>query len=190
MAQEQSSRKSLTGWIILAVSLLGLLIAFVIFRNSRKKAQEAREKTPDNEPEARENEQMDAITFYNMVQSVLGDDVNEQTKRIIVAQAMHETGVFTSPVFAENNNAFGMRNPEKRETTSISEARGYAVYETVQDSIRDLQLWFNYNQIPLEFGTPGAYSAKIREYGYYEAGYADYTSALKAHLRKLETLLS
>lgn len=182
----ERKKKSWLGWLLLVLSLLGLLTAFVIFLRSRKRAEGSRQ---DQETEPENNQQNDDVTpkeFYELVDKVLGEGVSMVTKRIITAQAMHETGVFTSTVFVENNNPFGMRQPQKRETTSIGESKGYAVYESLEASIRDLQMWFDYNQIPLEFSTASAYSAKIREYSYYEAPYADYTAALKAHLKKLD----
>jgi hypothetical protein len=184
----QSEKKSWLGWLSLALLLLGLLTAYVAFRRylERKKADQT-PSLPDDDQE--ETGVYDPKRFFEVLDDTLGDTVDDTTKRIITAQAMHESGVFTSLVFQENNNPFGMKQPEKRDTLAIGENRGYAVYETVKDSINDLVLWFEYNAIPLNFQSPSAYAAKIREYGYYESPYADYTSALKAHLRNLDKSL-
>lgn len=57
---------------------------------------------------------------------------------LVVAQAKHETGNFTSDLVERANNAFGMKHPSRRETTSTGpNANGYATYDTLEDSVRD-----------------------------------------------------
>jgi len=60
---------------------------------------------------------------------------------IVLAQAKLESGHFTSIVFKENNNLFGMRMPKVRETTAIGENRRYSVYKNWRDSVEDYKLW-------------------------------------------------
>jgi len=48
---------------------------------------------------------------------------------IVLAQARIETGNFSSPLFRQTNNLFGMKNGER-----------YARYKTWRDSIRDYKL--------------------------------------------------
>ena len=56
---------------------------------------------------------------------------------VIYAQAVHETGDFTSPIFKEQNNLFGMRHPSRRKTYSQGTKRAHAYFKTHWDSIRD-----------------------------------------------------
>lgn len=64
---------------------------------------------------------------------------------IVFAQAILETGHFTSPLFKESNNLFGMKMPSKRETLAIGkERRGFAVFNHWSTSINDYLLWQNY----------------------------------------------
>lgn len=56
---------------------------------------------------------------------------------ILYAQAILESGNFKSDIFRSNNNCYGMRNPNKRVTTSIGEQYGYAVYRTWKECIID-----------------------------------------------------
>ena len=49
----------------------------------------------------------------------------------IVAQAAHETGNFTSMLYKEYNNPFGMKFPHVRETTAKGSAYGYCTYEDI-----------------------------------------------------------
>jgi len=65
---------------------------------------------------------------------------------IAYAQAILESGWFTSDIFKENNNLFGMKHPQVRETLSKGVNRGHAVYDTWLDSVKDYALWQKYYQ--------------------------------------------
>ena len=60
---------------------------------------------------------------------------------IVFAQAVLESGGFTSRVTKENNNIFGMMRPTKRPTTSVGVSHGYSVYESWRESIEDYRLF-------------------------------------------------
>lgn len=59
---------------------------------------------------------------------------------IIIAQAQLESG-FKSTILKEQNNLFGMRHPRKRKTLSKGSSRGYARFDTWQDSVEDRYLY-------------------------------------------------
>jgi uncharacterized FlgJ-related protein len=179
----EQKRKYSLGLILSVVLLVGLLTAFVIFQNSRNKKTQATDINPDDEFDT-----MDARRFHNVVREVL-PNVDELTQLILVAQAMHETGNFTSPVFYRNNNAFGMRLAQKRPTTAIGDPDkdNYANYDSIEDSVEDLKLWFDYHGIELKFDNIEDYSRTIKEKGYYEASFITYTKAMNAHFKTLQT---
>lgn len=60
---------------------------------------------------------------------------------IVLAQAKIETGNFTSVIFKENNNLFGMKLPRVRPTTAVGKSRNHAVYQTWLLSLIDYKLW-------------------------------------------------
>jgi uncharacterized FlgJ-related protein len=60
---------------------------------------------------------------------------------IVFAQAVLESGSFTSKLFRSNNNLFGMRKPSKRITLAIGERHGYAIFEFWQESVADYALY-------------------------------------------------
>ena len=60
---------------------------------------------------------------------------------VVLAQAKIETGNFTSKIFRENNNMFGMKLPYRRQTTAVGESRNHAKYTSWIQSIRDYKLW-------------------------------------------------
>ena len=96
---------------------------------------------------------------------------------------MHETGIFTSPLFLEHNNAFGMKMPTIRDTTaSAMTESGYAHYDTIEDSIKDLQLYFDAFNYPDTFETATDYIKFAKDKGYFEEPLKSYTNAVNKHL--------
>jgi len=68
-------------------------------------------------------------------------------REIIMKQAIHETGHFKSKLFRENNNLFGMKMPQRRETTAVGSKNNYANYnhwtKSTDDYIILQQKWKN-----------------------------------------------
>lgn len=60
---------------------------------------------------------------------------------IVMAQAKIETAHFTSKIFRENNNLFGMKLPRQRSTTAIGEQHNHAEYTSWRQSVIDYKLW-------------------------------------------------
>lgn len=57
------------------------------------------------------------------------------------AQAILESANFTSKLFKENHNHFGMKLAKVRPTTAIGVRNGYALYKSWQDCNIDYALW-------------------------------------------------
>ena len=68
----------------------------------------------------------------------------------IYKHARSESGNFKSRIFREQNNAFGMRLPRRRQTTAIGKNRGYAIYKDWYDSVYDYWLWYKHKPIQRE----------------------------------------
>lgn len=64
--------------------------------------------------------------------------------KLIVKLARFETGNYTSRIFKENKNLFGMKMPGtgSRHTTAVKDSNGYAYYDSYTESIIDLKLYF------------------------------------------------
>lgn len=60
---------------------------------------------------------------------------------IVYAQAVLETGNFTSDRFLEHNNAFGMKVARSRPTTASGEHTDHAQYDTWMLSVQDYALY-------------------------------------------------
>lgn len=113
---------------------------------------------------------------------------SEQDPGIICAQGMHESDDFTSDIFISNNNCFGMRMPSKRKTTAIKEENGYAYYGSVEDCIKDLQMWWNYESIDRAVNVID-YIQKIKEVSYFLAPYWIYENGVEKKYNELQSLL-
>lgn len=117
-------------------------------------------------------------------------------QKLIAAQAMHETGNFTSNVYRQNNNAFGMKIPNVRKSpyilgagTSAPASEGstpYAKYSSVEDSVKDVLHLYAYNGIRWgQLDSPTAFGAWLKQKSYYGASQQAYSAALQ---RWMETM--
>ena len=91
--------------------------------------------------------------------------LNVRFPHIILAQAHLESGKFTSGIFANNNNLFGMRQARLRPTTNKGSRNGFAKYDHWRDSVMDYILY--YAVYMHRFKTEEAY------YAYLDGSYAD-----------------
>lgn len=69
------------------------------------------------------------------------EDLNIRFPHIVFAQAVLETGHFTSPVFLNNNNLFGMKEARVRQNIANGTQLGHACYNTWQESVVDYALY-------------------------------------------------
>lgn len=118
---------SLFTWFVCAI--VGLAIG-TMYIEDRKAA-----KSYENE-----NVVKDTLSFQDSVLNFIFN-LRLEHPYIVYAQALEESGRFTSVIFRENNNLFGMKMPEKRTTIAIGINKGHAVYGTWQDSVIDYALW-------------------------------------------------
>jgi flagellum-specific peptidoglycan hydrolase FlgJ len=58
---------------------------------------------------------------------------------VVMAQECHETGWFSSPVYREGFNRFGMKVSSR--SFHIGQHRGHAKYRSHEDSIKDYKAW-------------------------------------------------
>lgn len=60
---------------------------------------------------------------------------------IVYAQAIVESGNFTSKIWKENHNMFGMKMPERRATLAIKIRYGHSVYNNWRECLIDYSLY-------------------------------------------------
>jgi len=100
----------------------------------------------------------------------------------VIAQAKVESGKYSSRLYLEQNNAFGMRCAVVRESTAIACENNYSTYSNVGQSLADLFLWMDFNNFPTSVDSAEAYALALKSRGYFTASLAGYTTALKSHL--------
>lgn len=94
--------------------------------------------------------------------------------KIITAQAAHETGNFTSKIFKENNNLFGMKLPKVRKTFATGEKYGHATFDNLADSVKDFKIYYkNFKYLPV-YNTINSYVLALVKRNYFEAKAEEY----------------
>jgi len=108
--------------------------------------------------------------------------------RLLQAQAIHETGNFTSRLFLEQNNVFGMKVPSIRKTLNIAPltggmGTGFSIFLGIDDSVKDMLLYLDHFNIPLDLADPFLYAQILKDKNYYEDPVEVYFKGLANGLR-------
>ena len=124
--------------------------------------------------------------------TVIEKGLPKAMQNLIVAQAKHETGNFTSNAFKRNNNLFGYKYVGSRYQLSpgitSSEGNAYGFYATIEDSVRELCDWIGRRQksgvFPSDLSTMTAsrYAQLLKSAGYYGDTVTVYTAGLLYYL--------
>ena len=96
--------------------------------------------------------------------------------KILTAQAAHETANFTSSVFNNNNNLFGMRISHLRKQDSLGDTDkdSYANYSTLSQSVSDIGLYLKARKLDQVYNSCDDYVDAIHQKGYFEAPVDEY----------------
>jgi len=105
---------------------------------------------------------------------------SEQAK-LIVAQAAHETNNFSSRIFRENNNLFGMKLAVIRPTLATGQNRGHATFKSVSDSINDFMLYHKARALAPSFSSVTSYIDTLHKKNYFEADKEQYLNGVKLY---------
>ena len=95
--------------------------------------------------------------FHYIFPRIVEAGFQGELAKYIFSQAAFETGNFTSDIFRENNNLFGMKLPVIRQTTAIGVNRGHAIFKDITDSIKDFALYHKARGIAPSFSSITAY---------------------------------
>lgn len=99
--------------------------------------------------------------------------------KLITAQAAHETGNFTSKIFLNNNNLFGMKQPKKRKTTATGTMSGHATFNTIEDAIKDFRFYHKALGYYQNYSSPDEYVKALAAKNYFEASEEEYKNGVK-----------
>lgn len=129
------------------------------------------------------------------IQYLQAQGLSKNNAKLLVAQSLHETGNYTSRLFREQNNAYGMKVPRQRKvkvklTSNQNTNKEYLHYETVNDSDADFLDYARYNGliIPLLSAdlTPEIYVQFLKQRGYFEDTTDNYLRGVKFYFSKLD----
>ena len=144
--------------IILSVVMSALIINLAMTPAQKKAIAKKIDPKPKYIPKLDSTFSQDALVKYVY-------SLNVRFPHIILAQAHLESGKFTSGIFVNNNNLFGMRQARLRPTTNKGSRNGFAKYDHWRDSVMDYILY--YAVYMHKFKTEEAY------YAYLDRSYAN-----------------
>jgi hypothetical protein len=117
------------------------------------------------------------LRIFNLLKA---SGFNEKFSQYITAQAAHETANFTSYIFLQNNNAFGMKF--MKQASAKGEKHGYAFYTDIAGSVADYKrLWKSYGVVSLD--TVESFVKFLQDQSYFEAPIEQYLAGVKYYLK-------
>lgn len=120
---------SFIGSILVTLFMIGLVINSCINRHNYK-----------YNKVLKETEQIDSLSLQDSVKQFI-KSMNMSHADIVYAQARLESANFTSDLYKNNNNIFGMKEPLVRNTVALGTRDGYSYYKSWQHSIIDYALY-------------------------------------------------
>jgi len=112
--------------------------------------------------------------------------ISEKLAKIAVAQSAHETAGWSSRLYAQQNNLFGMRAAKVRQREQLGEVKGYALYEDVWQSLRDYALYLQSITVPqLVESSLSDFIKYLKNRNYYEDSFNNYYSGVASWHSKL-----
>lgn len=133
------------GLIGLAIAFTGLVIALIVFlvkRNQQKKKLEIT--TPQGQIDESKGEwdtTEQKQTFNEIYQAAKQYGYSDNVSLAIAGQSAHETGRWKSDLAQKYFNIFGMKSGGGGQSIQNGEAKGFATYNSFEDSLRDLDAW-------------------------------------------------
>jgi hypothetical protein len=167
----QFTKVNLVGFVIITLGLLGFIILTSTSHIPVKKLSESEIKVIITE-----RNKFSEDKLVNMIK-----EMNFEFPYIVYAQALLESNRFTSKIFRENNNLFGMKKSSYRVTRHQGVQNNYAYYNDWIDSVNDYG--FYYSTYLSKIKTEDDYFSYLSQY---YAEDVDYIAKLKNMISKEE----
>lgn len=110
------------------------------------------------------------------------EKLNFRFPEIVLAQAKLESSNFTSPIFKENNNLFGMKEAKVRANLAVGTNRSHAYYDSWEDSVTDYALYYSTYLYKLK--TEQDYYKYLQEHYAEDTGYVERLKQIVKGVRK------
>lgn len=140
--------------------LLALFLALFIWQLRTKKRQAAMNIINN-----------DGLKVYDILLAI---GFNPMIAKYITAQAAHESANFTSFIYKNNNNCFGMKYVGQKLAT---EKNGYANYKTIEDCIADYKGYFQRRSFGT-FDKVSTFVESLKAVNYFEAPVEEYKAGV------------
>lgn len=113
--------------------------------------------------------------------------LSDQIASYATAQAAHETADFTSQLFKENNNAFGMMYVGQ--AAAKGKKNGYAYYDNIEQSAEDMAVYYVKARAALPFfplfvNSIEKYVTFLKNRGYFTAPLSEYLAGCQNFYNK------
>ena len=141
-----------------------------------------------------------AMEYDLLIQKILqGEGYSPEMSRMLAAVARHESANYSSPLFLNHKNFFGMKaaqkqlkpgapgRPELQDYVAPGEM-GYAGFNRAANSVRDMVLYLDYVGAPMHFDSAGALVTFMKSKGYFEAPLSEYINGVERALPKVASL--
>lgn len=119
------------------ISLI-LLILFFMFESSTNSLSHDNESNPETIINIKK---YNAYSKEKLIKEIYR--LNFKYPHIVYAQSVLETNNFTSRIFIENNNLFGMKEAKIRNTLALGTQYNHAYYNSWWESLLDFALWYS-----------------------------------------------
>lgn len=161
-----AKKKKLNGlWIVAAI---GIVLLYIL-RSSSKSSPAGNKNYPISDEQGQ------------IIQVLQSAGIDYDTARYWSLVSKMETGAWSSELFRKYNNAFGMKQPQKRSTTSQGPSpSGWATYKSLQDSTKDLLLYMREFNYPSSFPSLEDQIVFMKQKGYFEEPVSTYYNLVKA----------
>ncbi len=105
--------------------------------------------------------------------------------KYVYAQAQFESANFTSNVFKQAANPFGMRVPSLRQSTRCGVYNGYSKYPSTEVAVEDFVLYLRYFNYPYQFATLREYVQFLKSKNYFSGNVDGYFNGVNTYFQKL-----
>jgi hypothetical protein len=122
-------------------------------------------------------QEVDTFSQAQLIQML--KDLNVKYPHIVLAQSIIETGHWTSSIYLENHNLFGMKQARRRITTAEGTARNHAYYNHWRESVYDYAFY--------QCRYLGKINSEEEYFQYLGASYAeapDYVNTIKTVIKR------
>lgn len=179
--------------LLISFAIFGTVTTIILYVIKRMKAKSEEESEEESEPmqtPTNPKYQTDAILMQALIKYLEAYGFDAKLSKMIVAQSRHETGNYSSNLFINYNNPWGMMQPLKRETTSQGATpSGFASYANLDDACKDYVLYLKALGYESTYSDVRAFVSELKKKGYFTDNLTTYMSSVYSIYNNLKISL-